>query len=543
MKRKYLVYSLLSVLLLSIPWLGAGGITLLIAFVPLLMLQDETLHSRALRAGEKARLKREGKKARVKGMPFWVYPAMIFALWWGICTWWVGIAFVPGPFMAAVIGSLLCTSAFMIYDYFLRKGPRILAYIVFVAAWISYELLYIKGAISFPWLTLGGGFANNPALVQWYEFTGMLGGSAWVLVCNLCVFEAVKSMRGTPRWKIAPTLVILLPMAISLIMYHTYREGDRKVSVRVVQPSIDPYTSKFVISEREQLDLIMSLIKQDGGSGMDYILLPETAFDDNIWENDYHAAHSLAILRRYIFEHSPGTTIITGAVTQRSYPDEAAATVTAKRNLRLYGNLDDHFNSAISLDTTDRFETHHKSLLVIGVEKYHPLIEGLQFMIPDLGGMIGNYGTDSIQKVFTSPSGVRTAAAICYESVYGEYFSSFVRNGAEVVFIITNDGWWGNTPGYRNHFSFARLRAIENRRSIARSANTGISGFINQRGDVISSMGWYERGVLDAELSLNDRLTFYTRHGDLIGRASVAALALSIVYLAVYRLKKQKKKI
>ena len=119
-----------------------------------------------------------------------------------------------------------------------------------------------------------------------------------------------------------------------------------------------------------------------------------------------------------------------------------------------------------------------------------------------------------VRKVFTAPGGVRAGPAICYEAVYGEYFTEFVRNGAQVMCVISNDGWWRDTPGHRYLFAYSRLRAVENRRSIARSANTGISGFIDQRGDVLQKLGWDQRGALTDSLSLNDRMTFYTRYGD-----------------------------
>jgi apolipoprotein N-acyltransferase len=118
---------------------------------------------------------------------------------------------------------------------------------------------------------------------------------------------------------------------------------------------------------------------------------------------------------------------------------------------------------------------------------------------------------------------------ICYESVFGEFFARFVRNGARVMFIITNDGWWGNTPGHRQHFDFASLRAIETRRSIARSANTGISAFINQRGDDLDATGYWVPAAIKGSINANREITFYVRHGDYLARMSSV---LSIVLLA-----------
>ena len=86
--------------------------------------------------------------------------------------------------------------------------------------------------------------------------------------------------------------------------------------------------------------------------------------------------------------------------------------------------------------------------------------------------------------------------------------------------IITNDGWWKNTAGHKQHLSYASLRAIETRRSIARSANTGISAFINQKGDIESQTKWWEEAYLNKELNLNNKITIFVKYGDLVGRVS-----------------------
>ena len=170
---------------------------------------------------------------------------------------------------------------------------------------------------------------------------------------------------------------------------------------------------------------------------------------------------------------------------------------------------------------------------------YYSALKKLKFLTVDLGGISGQLGMDSVRRVFASPRGVWGGPAICYEAIYGEYFTEFVRRGAELMFVISNDGWWDDTPGYRYLFAYSRLRAIESRRSIARSANTGRSGFIDQRGDVGETLGWDERGALTAELSLNDRLTFYTRYGDVIGRLAGYVFVLSLLYFMAYRVRRR----
>jgi apolipoprotein N-acyltransferase len=110
--------------------------------------------------------------------------------------------------------------------------------------------------------------------------------------------------------------------------------------------------------------------------------------------------------------------------------------------------------------------------------------------------------------------------------------TQYIRKGANLIFVITNDGWWGNTPGHRQHFTFSKMRAIETRRSVARSANTGISAFIDQRGDVYQATEYWVPAVIRQTINANDEITFYVKYGDYIARLS-AFVAVFLVLIAI----------
>ena len=177
---------------------------------------------------------------------------------------------------------------------------------------------------------------------------------------------------------------------------------------------------------------------------------------------------------------------------------------------------------------------------MIGAEKTPLpwLFEWLDFLVIDLGGTLGQLGVGQHGTAFEH-DGVRVGPAICYEGLYGDFFGDFVRRGAQAMFIISNDGWWGDTPGYKHLFSISRLRAVEHRRAIARSANTGMSGFIDARGDVGPTLGWDERGVLTDEVRLRSSETVYTRYGDYLGRIAQYVMLLCVLYYVAYRFKKK----
>ena len=142
---------------------------------------------------------------------------------------------------------------------------------------------------------------------------------------------------------------------------------------------------------------------------------------------------------------------------------------------------------------------------------------------------IGNFSKQDTLSIFNES----IAPVICYESIYGDYVRKFVQKGAEVIFIITNDGWWKETSGYRQHNMYAQLRAIETRRYIARSANTGISSVINLRGEIEQSLDWDTKGLIEARLLLNPHPTFYVQYGDFLGRISGFLSIILLLYFFV----------
>ena len=520
MKRD-LALILVSVVLLSAGWLGVSGLPLLVAFVPLLMLSKESEDSR------RGWWRMCGKAA------------LSFVLWNAATIWWIWNATPVGPIAATLFSTFYNLVAFMLFHTISKKGPKALAYTTLVAAWIATEYWYTNSEFSWPWLTLGNGFSHDVWAVQWYEWTGVFGGSLWVLVANLLVFEAL--MSRSARRVTAAALGVVLPIAISLVMWFGYEEPTNdKVTVSTIQPNIDCY-EKFANTDEFQIANIFDLVGQVP-AGVDFILLPETAMPGYYWEptlsdrlND-EESELWQIVRNTLRQQHPEAMLLTGTNTRRYYP-AGLESKTARHFGRGQGGYD-HFNTAVGIDTTARVQLHHKAKLVIGVENTPTWVFDLMdFLVIDLGGIVGQIGKGTRGSAFDH-AGVKIGPAICYEGVYGEFFGDHVRRGSELMAILSNDGWWGDTPGYKHLFSLSRLRAIEHRRAVVRSANTGQSGFISPRGDVGSTLGWEERGVLTEKVTLNRATTFYTRHGDFLARIANYLLLLCVLYYVAYRVKR-----
>jgi apolipoprotein N-acyltransferase len=415
----------------------------------------------------------------------------------------------------------------------------IAGYAALITYWTAFEYLHLNWDLNWPWLNLGNGFASYYKWVQWYEYTGTFGGTLWILVGNILFFELLKKFTSkhskvkaeaqksfilSSKFNALCSLCVLsllwvfLPILLSLWRYTTYKEEKHPVNFVVVQPNLDPYTEQYSIAPSVVVGHIMQLARPKLDSATNFLITPESAIQEQMWENDLSSFNSIRLLYSVINQY-PDLNILVGGSTFYQFPPGEPLPRTARK----FTDSQNHYNAynaAIMLNARDSLQLYHKSKLTPGVEIL-PSFFGFNWLEKfaiDLGGTVGSLGTDSVRKVYSTVNTVKVSPAICYESIFGEFFGQFVKNGAQIMIIITNDGWWGNTPGHRQHFSFAHLRAIETRRGIARSANTGISGFIDQRGDAHEQTRYWEPAVIKGTLNANQKITFYVQHGDYLAR-------------------------
>ena len=526
---QFLVLSMLSVTLFSIPWLvPCCGWLLLIAWIPLLWVEANI------------------SKSKSKGC--WNYYALTFLLWNAFTTYWIYKATLWGGVGAVVANAFQMFLIFALFRLVKRKSGDKIGYLFLVTLWIAWEYFYFDTEMSWPWLVLGNGFANTTFLIQWYEYTGVLGGSLWVLISNILIFKIIRGFylkqKSHVMWKVITIVLVVLPATLSLFRFFTFKEEVHPIEVVVLQPNIDPYNEKFDGMTQEVQDLrLLKLAEEAISPTTRYLFAPETAISD-VLENNMMQNTSLERIYHFLASH-PQVTFVVGATSRFIYPQsKQEPSETARRGFDYWY---DTFNSGFQLSHDMPPFVYHKSKLVPMVEK-QPYIKYLKFvnkLAIDLGGSVGSFATQSEATLFPAPwnnhpSGTTLAplyigTAICYESAYGAYFASYVRKGAGFMSVITNDGWWGKTPGYLQHLSYSRLRAIETRRSIARSANTGISALINQRGDYLQKSEWWTMGYLRGEININHKLTFYVRYGDFIGKASLYLLVLLLIYWILLR--------
>lgn len=514
---------LFSAILLSLPWLDIlPGWILFVSLVPLLIMEDYQCN----------------RKDNHTGIIFFGYAWLCFWLWNVLTTWWITNATVTGAVLVTSLNAAFMASIWWLF-HLVKRRFRQLGNLSLIVFWISFEYLHYHWDIQWPWLTLGNGFANQVKLVQWYQYTGVFGGTLWIFVVNLLFFRLYKEITGNAPGRPAGSIgfiffAIFVPLGLSVRDYNRYREQGEPCEIITLQPNIDPYSEKFdKMSKSEQIRILIHLTDSILTDSTAYVVGPETALPP-LWETSGIQQHPyLGPFFRRTLTH-PGLKFILGATTQIRFREgeKMPATVRFDATENLWHDI---YNTALQIDSSGKVQTYHKSILVAGVEKmpFSRYFSFLEKFIIDLGGTTGSLGSQEEPSNFTSKNGIQTAPVICYESVFGEYIAKYIKKGAGLIFIMTNDGWWKDTPGYRQHLSFARLRAIETRRAIARSANTGISAFINQRGDIIQQTAWWTRTALRGTLNINDNLTFYVRYGDYIGRiCSFMSVLLLLYYLS-----------
>ena len=516
--KKLLLLSLLSALLLSLGWVCVSGFSLLFAIVPLLIISHN--YSGSARDTVKVAL----------------WATLTFILWHLATTWWVWNAAAIGTIAATIIGSWWCLLPFTLFHIVSKRMPKGVAYTLLVTAWIACEYIYTKApAMSFPWLTLGNGFAFDTWAVQWYEYTGVMGGSLWVLVVNILIFEAIQ----TKHW-VKPILATALPLIFSLVLYginspsserYTSRES---VSVAAIQPNVDCY-KKFDISSAAQQKQLIQMLEEVPNS-TDFILMPETALAATVNEQFIAATRIVQGIATKLTTSHSNTMVVAGTESIMPYGTRRKSDTNRKTAGGIYYDI---FNSSIGISSNiQNIPIHNKVKLVIGVETLPAWFRAGGLFGVDLGGTAGQLGIGKTAKPFKH-NDMKIAPAICYEGLYGDFMGEYVRNGAQIFGVVSNDGWWGDTPGYKYLFAYCRLRAIEHRRDVVRSANTGISGFINSRGDKLQTLGWDEQGSISATLRLNNETTFYTRYGDYIGRLSLYVALLCLLYTVAVVAKKR----
>jgi apolipoprotein N-acyltransferase len=468
------------------------------------------------------------------------YLYLTFFIMCAISLYWVGgFTHLKDQYLMMAGGLLLVwqpvyfTFAMLVFVFVKKQFGAKAGVLSFPFIWVTFEWLYALSQASFPWLTLGNTQTYYLQLIQFIEITGVYGLSFWILVLNVIAYFIVagimaKGMSKTAAWQAALfAIVFVMPLGYTLVRPDvTAPEKDAKpVTIGIIQPNIDPWdkwegSSTFAGRWKQTLHYL-DLIGRQKKDSVDISILPETAILIDLPSNSALADDARKIL------DSLNIGVVSGYIGMHIYTpgtEPRASSVFRGTNVHY-----DAYNSVLYLQPHwSIIQTYNKMRLVPFAERI-PFADEVPSLIDPLrwGVGISNWGIGKDSTVFRDVrSNVKFLAMVCYESIYPEYVSSYVKKGAEFLIFITNDSWWGNTSGARQHNRYAVLRAVENRRWVARCANGGISSFIDPDGVMYDQTPMYTEASIHHRIETRTDLTFYAQHGDWLGRLCAVVSAL-----------------
>lgn len=545
---------------ISFPPFGlVGGFAAFFALVPLLIALEDTV-----------RLRNAFTRSYLA-----MFVLTIIATYW--VGGWKGEGSVDPFLMIAGIALDFVHPLFLIvpvllYDVTRRRFGRIAALVALPVLWIGFEYWHSTGDFAFPWLSLYNTQTYNTAYIQFIEFTGSYGLSLVILIINILIYivirfnvlfgkplasaAAITDIKKYAKLKFISAILLLLVLPYiygTLKLSETPPKAERSITITIIQPNINPWDkwSTGTDAITDSMERATRTAFKDSSLKSDLILWPETAITYPItipWKkND--------LQNLYHFIDEIGKPILTGIPDREEYirgrdfiPDDAK-----KTNDSILFHRD--WNSAMLFgkDPTGKFyyERYHKQKLVPFGEAV-PFVETLPFLgdlfqwSVGLGSWNHGQGYEYFNMPFkgrlvTAPDTAKICTMICYESVYPSYVREFVKRGAELITVITNDGWYGKSSGPYQHNRYATLRAVENRRWIVRSANTGISSVIDDKGRVLEERPLFESASITRNIPLLKEQTLYTKLGDFIAIPCEWVGGGMMILFVILRFTKRKK--
>jgi len=493
------------------------GLILLFSFVPFFIIEQHLYEN----------------KRRYSPNALFIYLLPGFVIFSILTLGWIRVVSMIAAICVILTAALLMASAMWLsHRVRLREGD-IPGFMSFIAFWLTLEFICLKIPVLSPWIILGNGLSKDIQFIQWYEVTGTAGGTLWILLSNLFLFRLLSSLPVKNRKRLFIPLsvwliILIVPPILSFVRYRTINPtSDHEEEAVIVQPNFDPYEEKFTVPFDKQLEKIISMAEPFVTENTNWIVTPETTIDDPADENNINGNKYVGMIREFVREH-PSVSFVTGMVSFKSASGSKEGAASSESR--------SYYNSALKIDTGSVVDLYHKSKLVPGFE-FIPsggFLSVISRLLPVLGGSNRGYSTQAAGTCFSDSDGThKIAPVICYESVFGEYVANLIRDGAGAIFIITNDGWWKNTNGYKHHLSYASLRAIETRRPVIRSANTGISCFIDIRGKIIRKTEWWTQSVIKSKFNYENRITPYVRYGDYLLHIGciISILTLAVVFI------------
>lgn len=396
----------------------------------------------------------------------------------------------------------------------LIKKTKLPALLVAPVLWVVLEFIRSYAFSGFPWSSIGYSQYKFLSMIQIADITGIYGISFLVLAVNgalIDIFLLKERIKNMPLFPLSYNVVGFVSLCLILLLslgYGKWRLGQERpgndLRAAIVQGNIDQDKKWEPAFQQEVLDIYFSLSAEASLAGTDLIVWPETAVP---FFFEYDTENSVKVTR---FQKELGSDLLFGSVLLKD-PKKDKTQLT---------------NSAVLLDQEGKTSSRYDKIHLVPFGEYVPLKRVLFFIDKIVVG-IGDYipGNNYVQ---ADTGKGRFATVICYEIIFPGMVRKFYQKGGDFIVNITNDAWFGMTSGPYQHFSMGVFRAVENRKPLIRSANTGVSGYIDSNGRILSQTQLFKRQFLANIIKTDATKTFYTKYGDLF---SYLCIVISVILL------------
>lgn len=485
--------SLFTSLLLWLSFPGGGEVwfLLFVALVPLLYAVRGATARRAALCGLVCGL------VHFTALLYWI--VIVLGKYGGL-PWFIA---VPALLLLALYMSVYLALFTLLARFILLMFPAAVSLFLLPALWVGIDWLRSVLFTGFPWMDLGYGLYAIPRCIQIADLVGHYGVTFGVVLVNVSLMLMAAVVLAS-RGSLSRVLPILIPTLLVLGAAAAYSEirlagiqrtitgpGASRVIVGIVQGNIDQGLKWSPDQQEKTVEKYLAETRLLFSSGQPSLVVwPETALPF------YPPANNLMLpLGELVAENN--FALLTGAPWYEIIDRE-------KKKVNYY-------NGALLLRPDGRFGGKYFKSHLVPFGEYVPLKEYLFFLEP-LVEAVGDFSRGTIDRPLTWQR-VRAGVLICYESVFSDLARDWVLAGANMLVNLTNDAWYGKSSAPQHSLAMSVLRAVETRRSLIRSANTGISAFIAPTGAIVRQSEIFVPWAKTSPVVLSSELTFWTRCG------------------------------
>ena len=384
-------------------------------------------------------------------------------------------------------------------SYFILKKYFNNCYIIYVLPILVVSIEYLRsfGLYGFTWNSLSYTQTDYLTISQNIEYTGIYGISFWVVLINVAIYDLLKGFSKIKLY----TLIFsfCFPWFTGSIIQYTYTKPTEDIKIKIVQPNISLTEKRTNLNK--SLRTLINLSNQSSNDSIDLIIWPESSISNRFLINDIYNARVSRDMNNFLKNEK--IKLVAGLESN-------------------YNNK--RFNSSVFFIGDSIANVYHKQRLVPNVEHTPKFFDRIGY---NMGLSNFNIGTELSMFNINQTS---FSAMICIESIFPNPTRLFVKNGAEFIVYIVNDGWYTTAPEPQQHAKRCVYRAIENRRSVVRCANTGISMIVDPYGNITHETELNSSDIINAGIVVSDSKTFYTKYGNLFSILNLITLILIALF-------------